>query len=739
MDDYTQFLAGKSFADVAAGFDGEPANPHLFAFQRDITRWAMRRGRAAVFADTGLGKTLMQCAWADEVARHTARPVLIFAPLCVAQQTVIEAAKFGITVTHARQQADAHPAGITITNYEMLDHFDLSQFAGVVLDESSILKHHTSKTRARLIGACRNTPYRLSCTATPSPNDFMELGNQAEFLGIMTQAEMLAMFFIHDGKDTAKWRLKGHGKTRFWEWLSTWAVVLRKPSDLGHDNTGYDLPGLQITDHLVASQTMEGELFPKIAETMQERRAAQRATIQDRARVVADLVAAEPAEPWIIWTHLNDEGDALRRLIPGAAEVRGSDTPETKETRLLGFGQGQHRVLITKPSIAGFGLNWQHCARVAFVGLSDSFEAYYQAVRRCYRFGQQRIVHVHLIHAESEGAVKANLERKQRQHEELSESMVSHMRTLMQQKIGAATVEKTPYQRDQTSGDGWTLHNADCIDLAREQPDNSIGFSVYSPPFASLYTYSNSDRDMGNSDNDAQFLDHYRFLVRELLRITQPGRLTAFHCMNLPTSKFRDGVIGLKDFRGELIRIHTEEGWIYHSEVTIWKDPVTAMQRTKALGLLHKQLKKDSAMSRQGIPDYLVVMRKPGENANPISHTNDTFPVSRWQEWASPVWMDINQTRTLQYMTARESDDERHICPLQLDVIERALFMWSNPGDLVYSPFTGIGSEGHTAVRMGRQFLGSELKPAYYNLAKRNLETACHQQGGLFDDTPEAA
>lgn len=454
---------------------------------------------------------------------------------------------------------------------------------------------------------------------------------------------------------------------------------------------------------------------------------------------MADLVAAHPDESWIIWCHLNAEGDALRKIIPGAIEVRGSDSIDRKESRLLGFSHGRHAVLVTKPKIAGFGLNWQHCARMAFVGLSDSFEAYYQSVRRCYRFGQQRVVHVHLVHAESEGAVKANLARKQRQHEQLSESMVRHMRTLMQQKIGAATVEKTTYQRDIASGRDWTLHNADCIDLARETPDHSIDFSIYSPPFASLYTYSNSDRDMGNSANHGEFFEHYRFLVREMLRITRPGRLTAFHCMNLPTSKFRDGVIGLTDFRGELIRIHTEEGWIYHSEVTIWKDPVTAMQRTKALGLLHKQIKKDSSMSRQGIPDYLVVMRAPGVNAEPITHTNDTFPVRMWQEWASPIWMDIKQTRTLQYLTARECDDERHICPLQLDVIERAIFLWSNPGDLVMSPFAGIGSEGYTALSMDRRFIGSELKPAYFELAKRNLKAAKHKQGGLFDDTEDAA
>lgn len=259
MDEYTNFLANKAFEDIAAGFDCEPRAAGMFPFQRDITRWALRRGRAAIFADTGLGKTLMQTAWADEVARHTDGRVLIFAPLCVAHQTVEEAAKFGIEVHYARSATEAADHAIVITNYEMMDHFNTAEYVGVVLDESSILKHHDSKTRARLIAACANVPYRLSCTATPSPNDFMELGSQCEFLGIMTQPEMLAMFFIHDGKDTAKWRLKGHGKTKFWEWLSTWAVVVRKPSDLGHDDTGYNLPGLHVHDHIVRSQAMDGE------------------------------------------------------------------------------------------------------------------------------------------------------------------------------------------------------------------------------------------------------------------------------------------------------------------------------------------------------------------------------------------------------------------------------------------------------------------------------------------------
>jgi DNA modification methylase len=282
---------------------------------------------------------------------------------------------------------------------------------------------------------------------------------------------------------------------------------------------------------------------------------------------------------------------------------------------------------------------------------------------------------------------------------------------------------------DQQEGDGWAMYNGDCVEVVRGMPDSSIHYTIFSPPFASLYTYSNSDRDMGNCRDGDEFAEHFRYLVSDLLRVTIPGRLVSFHCMNLPTSKARDGHIGLRDFRGELIRAFVDAGWYYHSEVCIWKDPVTAMQRTKALGLLHKQIKKDSCMSRQGIADYLVTMRKPGDNPERVTHTNETFPVQLWQKYASPVWTDIDPSDTLQYRSAREHDDERHICPLQLGVIKRAVELWTNPGDRILSPFSGIGSEGHVAREMGRRFVGVELKASYYNQACRNLANAGAQQG----------
>jgi hypothetical protein len=274
---------------------------------------------------------------------------------------------------------------------------------------------------------------------------------------------------------------------------------------------------------------------------------------------------------------------------------------------------------------------------------------------------------------------------------------------------------------DQCHGEKFAIYQADTCEVIRGVPDASVHYSVFSPPFASLYTYSASPRDMGNSADHDQFVDHLEFLVPELYRVTKPGRLLSFHCMLLPTSKMRDGVIGLRDFRGDLIRSFARAGWVHHSEVVIWKDPVTAMQRTKALGLLHIQLKKDSSMSRQGIPDYLVTMRKPGTNEEPIAHTDESFPVQLWQRYASPVWMDIDPSDTLQFRSAREEADERHICPLQLEVIRRALLLWSNPGDVVFSPFAGIGSEGYVALQEGRRFVGVELKRSYYEQAARNL------------------
>lgn len=731
-DAYAGFLAGKRRFDGEHGFVPRALSSSLFPFQRDIVRWACRRGRAAVFADCGLGKTLMQLEWAREVADHTDGRVLVLAPLAVSSQTKREGAKFGIDVTIARSQEQA--GRVTVTNYEILDRFDPSEFSGIVLDESSILKNYAGATRNEIISAFAETPFRLACTATPAPNDYMELGNHAEFLGTMTRSEMLSMFFVHDGGETQQWRLKGHAREAFWRWVASWAVMLRKPSDLGYSDEGFELPPLRYHEHLVeADPRAAGVLFDCEPATLQDRRDARRASIGDRVARAAELTRQDPGT-WLVWCNLNEESERLTAAIEGAVEVKGADSNEHKEGSALAFAEGKIGALVSKPSILGHGMNLQICHRMAFVGLSDSYEELYQAVRRCWRFGQREPVDVHIITATTEGAVLANVKRKEQDAEAMAAEMVQHMSEINRDDLRGTTRSESTYARASATGQDWKLELGDSVEVLREAEADSVDFSIFSPPFASLYTYSNSNRDLGNCANHAEFFAHFTFLVTELFRVTKPGRLCSFHCMNLPTSKVRDGVIGLHDFRGELIRAFQASGWIYHSEVCIWKDPVTAMQRTKALGLLHKQLKKDSCMSRQGIADYLVTMRKSGENGSPVSHTNETFPVSEWQGIASPVWADINPNDTLQYASAREHDDERHICPLQLEVIRRALRLWSKPGDLVLSPFAGIGSEGYVALEQGRRFLGIELKRSYYEQACRNLEAAvaARKQQELF-------
>lgn len=731
--EYAQFLESKRVTVAPSGFSPGTLNPSLFEFQRDIVRWSLERGRSAIFADCGLGKTPMQLAWAEEVTRKLNKPVLILAPLAVSKQTEREGKKFGIDVKVAVSDMDIKKHGVFVTNYEKLEHFDPSRFGGVVLDESSILKSFTGATRNMLIERFHDTPMKLCCTATPAPNDFMELGNHSEFLGVLTRTEMLSTFFVHDGGDTAKWRVKGHAEEELWKWICQWAVMIRKPSDLGYSDECFDLPPLTYHSHVVSSnRPLEGFLFEVEAQTLEERRSARRVSLDERVQVTADMVN-QSTEPWLIWCDLNAEGDALAKAIPDAIQVAGADSDEAKESRMLGFADGQFRVLVSKPSICGYGMNFQHCPNTAFVGLSDSWEKWYQAIRRVWRFGQKKPVHCHVVTSEAEGAVVKNIQRKESDAARMAAEMVKHMSVYNTEAIHKQTIRTADvYQTRVESGNGWTMRLGDCVESSKSIPDNTIHYSLFSPPFASLYTYSASERDMGNARTHAEFYEHFEFLVREMYRALMPGRLVSFHCTNIPKMKERDGVIGIHDFRGDLIRIFQEPGFIYHSEVTIWKDPVTAMQRTKALGLLHKQLKKDSCMSRQGIPDYLVTMRKPGDNPERVTHTNESFPVSVWQSYASPVWMDINPSKTLQKESAREDNDERHICPLQLEVIERAIELWTNPGDMVWSPFAGIGSEGYVALQKGRRFQGDELKESYFKQACANLRAAEKTQEGLF-------
>lgn len=444
---YSDFIARKLTKVPPTGLQSFALVDGLFDHQRVLTEWAVKRGRAAIFADTGLGKSRMQIAWADAVNRHAGHDVLILAPLAVAAQTVAEGADIGVNVTLCREPGDVR-AGINITNYDRLHKFDVSRFGGVVLDESSVIKHHTSKTLAMLLEAFAQTPFKLCATATPAPNDWVELGTHAEFLGLCTQTEMLSEYFVHDGVETQTWRLKGHARAEFWKWIASWAALVRKPSDLGFDDSRYELPPLTVDQHTIKSsghdQGETGMLFALEANTLSERRDARRSSIEGRVSECAEMVNSD-RQPWVVWCDLNAEGDALCKAIPDAVEIRGSDDPEQKERKLVDFAAGRIRVLVTKPSIAGFGLNWQHCARMAFVGVTDSWESYYQAIRRCWRFGQSRPVNVHIFASDLEGAVVSNLARKERDAKAMADALSAETHDAVIQEVRGVSRKSNPY------------------------------------------------------------------------------------------------------------------------------------------------------------------------------------------------------------------------------------------------------------------------------------------------------
>ncbi len=419
MSDYATFLERKaqSVAPTGRTISRDDLAPLLHEWQKDLVVWSCQVGRAALWADTGLGKTFMQCEWARQMGDR----VLIVAPLAVCHQTIREAAKIGIEARYLKE--DDGGGGIMVTNYERVANFGTVD--AVVLDEASILKQSDGKTRSALIEQFADTPYRLACTATPAPNDVEELTNQAAFLGVSSRVNMLSAYFIHDSDG---WRLKGHARYPMFRWMSTWAVAVRKPSDLGYSDEGYDLPGLEIVPHLLpVGSAPDGQLFATDLGGVGGRAKIRKETLAARVDRAVALVKAEPDEPWLLWTGLNAEADALAKALPGAVNIKGSMTAEEKAAGLLGFADGDTQILITKPSLAAFGLNWQHCARMAFVGLSDSYEAYYQSIRRCYRYGQTREVIAHIILSELESQIAANVARKERQASDVMAELVDHM------------------------------------------------------------------------------------------------------------------------------------------------------------------------------------------------------------------------------------------------------------------------------------------------------------------------
>lgn len=773
--DYKEFLETKQKKVIQSGFEIETLNENLFKFQEFITKKALKSGKFAIFADTGLGKTIMQLSWANQVTIHTKKPVLILAPLGVTGQTIEEGQKFGIKVwryDNRKLEGDfkehEHYQRILITNYEQINNIEnIKDFAGIVLDESSILKNEFGKYRTAIIEKFKETPYKLACTATPSPNDPMELGNHAEFLDVMSYNEMLAMYFVHDASDTQKWRLKGHAVEKFYEFVSSWAIMLNKPSDIGFKDKGYDLPELTIKDIEIQTPTPEGMLFGGLAVNATDYNRSLRETEDLRIKEVLRIVQNLNGQQIIIWCHQNKESEnvfkELKKLDYDCRNVKGSDKPENKERDLLGFAHNDYQVMITKPKIAQFGLNYQNCHYQIFASVDFSFESTYQAIRRSWRFGQTNPVNIWLVTTDRMINVAKTQDTKQKQFKKMQQQMTKAVNKNLTGQI-TTSVDKS---EDVKTDDYW-LMKGDNVQRIKEIKPKSIDMMAFSPPFADLYTYSNHIEDMGNVSDYNEFVKHFKYLASELKRVIKPGRIIAIHCMDLPTLKSRDGYIGIRRFSAIIGDIFEELDMFLHSEFTIWKDPLLAAVRTKTIGLAHKQVTKDMSIIRAGLPDRVLCFKTKEENQTPIQlddirftyyipmHEHDNFPKSVegfnefwgydteskysreeqyshqiWQRYASPVWMDIDQTNTLQWSKARAENDEKHICPLQLDVIERLILLYSNKGELILDPFGGIGSTGYQAIKMNRKSISIELKESYFDLNVKNHRNAVENKNQL--------
>jgi DNA modification methylase len=715
MEDYKKFLESKRKTFIESGFEVNESelNSNLFDFQRYIVKTALKKGRFAIFADCGLGKTLMQLSWSNAVYNHTGKKVLILAPLAVSAQTKQEAEKFGIDMN-----------SFDITNYEQLSKIDCSIYSGVVLDESSILKNFFGSTKQLILDTFKNYKYKLACTASPSPNDHIELGNHAEFLNVTTFKEMVSIFFINDAfnKDhtISKWRLKKHSTKDFWNWVSSWSLMLSNPSDIGFIGKGYVLPELFMNElQIDVEKQSNGKLFNDIKVSATDFYKELKVTQENRVKAVAEILN-NSNESFIVWIKSNEEEKELLSLVPDAVAVNGSDKAELKEKRLLGFANNEFRILVTKTKIAQFGLNYQHCKNQIFLSFDFSFEGLYQAIRRSWRFGQKNNVNVTLVTVETMGNVIEAIKDKQVKFENMQKEMQRAMNE------ANAEIHATDENFRTEKGNNWTLVNGDSTQFIKTIQDNSIDYTFFSPPFSDLYMYSSDVRDLSNNSSYDEFFKHFEFMIPELLRITKEGRLLSMHCTQLSKTKGRDGKLEIVDFRGDLIRAMQKYGWTFHAEVAIWKDPKIIAQRTKNMQLLHATTKKDSTVNRMGFPDYLLTFKKDGINAEPVNHDKNGIDFAYWCKIAEPIWLEgeIDASDVLSIRDAKAEHDEKHMTPTQKEPIKRLLELYTNPNDLVFSPFNGIGTEGYVSLENKRRYIGCELKESYFDLSCVNLKNA---------------
>lgn len=750
MNDYKNFLESKINNVQKVGFEvnEDQLNKYLFDFQKYITKLALKMGRYAIFADCGLGKSLMSLSWAEQIIKKENKPILLLTPLAVGGQFIKEGLKFEIEVLRFEHQSELKPT-IYVTNYEQLEKIDVSKFIGIILDESSILKNFTGKYKNLIIDKFKKTPYKLACTATPSPNDLNEIGNHSEFLNVLDAQDMRSKWFVRD-EGMNNYRLKGHAKEDFFGWISSWATMLTNPRDLGFDGSDYILPELRYENiEVQIPKQNENLLFDLGNVNATDFNKGLKLTMIERFEEVAKIVN-DSKEQFIIWVNQNEEEKKALELIKDAVAVNGSEKSEVKELKLLGFAKGDFRVLVTKKKIAQFGLNFQNCHNQVFASLDFSFEGLYQAIRRSYRFGQTKNVNIYLITTNTMKNVIDSINKKQKQFTEMQNEMNKFINT---NQFGL----KDSYDFKEVKTNEYHVMKGDsCIEIKRI-PDNSVDLIIFSPPFSSLFTYSNYIHDMGNNENHEEFFKQYEFLLHDLYRILKPGRLMVCHTKDLAVYKNSSGYTGLYDFTGEHHRAVENVGFKYHSKVNIWTDPVLEMQRTKTQRLLYKQLRKDSSYTGVGLPEYLTVFRKwegNEEDWTPVNNKNaENFPLDVWQQWASPTWnvekediehleevmkdykvatwMDIKRTDVLNNREGTDLGDEKHIAPLQLSVIRRSVQMWSNIGETVFTPFLGIGSELYESVKLDRFGIGIELKDSYFDTAVKNLNKVISKKDQL--------
>jgi DNA modification methylase len=806
--EYQEFLEQKQIVHKASGFEVLESDISRvpFPFQRASIRYALRKGKAALLYDTGLGKTIMEIEAANQITKYTDKPVLITMPLWVAYQTQdIAEELFNQNIQFAKDKMSIAPGqGVYVTNYEILHKFEGVDWGGLIFDESSIFKGDGKFfERAKKLSA--GIPFVLCASATPSPNSIEEMGRQAEVLGIMTVAEMKATFFVNrqdkkktdmskgvkqkknlaqipftelvksDVKNKKKtrqgWELRPHamkeGSMNFFKWLSSWAMAVKLPSDIGFSDEGYILPELTITPIFIeADYVPDNQLVFTGLGGVSDRSKVRKLTLEPKCQMAVELIGGD-TDQWIVWCGLNPEANLMKKLLGDrAVNVQGSDKVEKKVEALRGFTNGETQILVSKTKICGHGSNFQNCHKIIFVGLSDSWESFYQAIKRIHRFGQTKPCEVYVILAEEEREIWENVERKGKEAELMTLKLIENAANYQKAELDMKASEKAVYTTDEIKTDQYHIMLGDSCEWMKKIKSSTVGLSVYSPPFEDLFVYSNSERDLGNSGTKEDFYTHYGYIAKELLRATIPGRKTVVHAADIHAKKNKDGFIGLIPFTHNVVKLYSDLGWDYNGSIQIAKNPQAAAIRLKAHELMFATMERDAARLMPVQPDYLLIFTKPGKNPEPIlpvkngelsrddwikiagntwlnglgkklqddSLTEQDFieigkQIYEHYKTSNPIWQDIRETEVLPHKgkggSRVDENDTKHICPLQLDPVERAIKLWSNPGDTVLDPFLGSGTTVYQAVMFGRYGVGIELKPEYfYDLAVKNIKDA---------------